>query len=570
MEQVDMRKFKKRRLLGGLKVFVFLLLSVSFFSLTSNAQPIHWQSPIEGEVLLSGTFGELRGSHYHAGTDIKPNLPVQNILAVADGFVKEILVRGGSYGNALILQHKDGYQSLYGHLDHFIPALDSIVRLAQYDRQNFSVSIELDSTEFPVTRGTVIGVMGNTGHSFGRHLHFEVRHPSGTMYNPLRSLPDVRDDTPPQFRNLKINYHDDQGREFREKTIGIRSLGGGKYTAGDLVLNSFKYSLAVDVVDLHQKTYNRNGVYKLELYRDSSLVYQSVFDSLSRDDRQYYPEHIDHIRSADSKAVYHMLRFTNNETLSQIDDENAGLIRPYPFQTQNYMVKAADFQGNTSSLTFSIRRVENPSIDYAVMYNYKIDASESSRIELDHFSLIIPSGTFVRDQRLYIFEEEVVRDNDKKRMIHMTENQLPLYERPLLLLKSNLPLEDKSKWTLAQCNGSNFRAVKTIREKDHFAARISRLGDYCLAKDTLPPEVKLMRQNNSLWYFTVTDNMHSFSALDYSATVDGEWTLVEADDKNNRLIFREFGKYRNGDTHTFELTVRDPCGNDTTISLNFK
>ena len=63
----------------------------------ATAQPVDWQPPIAGTVLLSGTFGELRGSHYHAGIDIKPNVGgPQEILATADGYVKEILVRSGS------------------------------------------------------------------------------------------------------------------------------------------------------------------------------------------------------------------------------------------------------------------------------------------------------------------------------------------------------------------------------------------------------------------------------------------------------------------------------------------
>src|SRR5690606_21026753 len=99
---------------------VVLIVSVMLLSYDfGQTQPVDWQPPIQGQVLLSGTFGELRGSHYHAGIDIKANVSgPQDILATADGYVKEVRVRGGSYGNALILQHPNGYRSLYGHLDH--------------------------------------------------------------------------------------------------------------------------------------------------------------------------------------------------------------------------------------------------------------------------------------------------------------------------------------------------------------------------------------------------------------------------------------------------------------------
>jgi len=548
-----------------------VLFIIIFSGGVCNGQPVNWQPPISGQILLSGTYGELRGNHYHGGTDIKPNVPgPQEVLATSDGYVKEIMVRGGSYGRALLLQHKDGYQSLYGHLDHFIPALDSMIYAYQYDQKNFEVNLHLDSTQFPVTAGMIIATMGNTGYSFGRHLHFEVRHPSGTTYNPLLAIPNLQDNTPPRFRNLKINYHDDQGREYQEKVIPVRSLGAGKYSAGDLVLNSFKYSLAVDVIDLHKNTPNQNGIYSLEMYRDSSLVYRSVMDSLSTEDRKYYPEHIDHISSPGSQAIYHNLRYSSKGIRSQLDDPNRGLIRPYPFQTQNYTIIASDYQGNQSTLTFSIRRVEHPSIDYTVVYNYLINSSQSSRVELGQSSIVFPGGTFVRDQRLYLFEEKIVRDNEEIIVVHMTENQTPLYERPLLKIRSDIPLREKSKWTIARCAGEKYSAIPTTREKDYFSSRIGQLSSYCLILDTLPPEIKFHPQNSNLWHFTITDNLHSFSSLKYSATVDGNWTLVEADDKNNKLIFRDFKKYRDGNDHHFVLEVKDACGNTTIFDREFK
>ena len=68
----------------------------------------------------------------------------------------------GSYGNYVILDHGNGYQTLYGHMEYG------------------SVHVNVGDS---VNEGEVIGYMGNTGESFGAHLHFEVRH-NGNRIDP--------------------------------------------------------------------------------------------------------------------------------------------------------------------------------------------------------------------------------------------------------------------------------------------------------------------------------------------------------------------------------------------------
>lgn len=69
-----------------------------------------------------------------------------------------------SYGNCVKIKHNGGYETLYAHLD--------------------SVSVKNGQN---VSKGQVIGYMGNTGNSYGAHLHFEVRKDSGRL-NPTAYL----------------------------------------------------------------------------------------------------------------------------------------------------------------------------------------------------------------------------------------------------------------------------------------------------------------------------------------------------------------------------------------------
>lgn len=70
---------------------------------------------------------------------------------------------GNSYGNYVKIKHNDGYSTLYAHLKY--------------------KSVKVKKNE-EVKQGDVIGYMGNTGHSFGAHLHFEVFNSKGEKINP--------------------------------------------------------------------------------------------------------------------------------------------------------------------------------------------------------------------------------------------------------------------------------------------------------------------------------------------------------------------------------------------------
>jgi len=79
--------------------------------------------------------------------------------------------RKGGYGNSIVIQHPNGYQSLYAHLHRFARGLKRGKR---------------------VKRGQIIGQMGSTGLSTGPHLHFGIKY-RGRWINPARKIVIVKD-----------------------------------------------------------------------------------------------------------------------------------------------------------------------------------------------------------------------------------------------------------------------------------------------------------------------------------------------------------------------------------------
>ncbi|MEA2191434.1 MAG: hypothetical protein QOI73_1555 [Solirubrobacteraceae bacterium] len=119
--------------------------------------------PVNGPI--AGAFGEQRPGHIPAGIDIAAPSGTP-IHAADDG--KVVLMQGigasGGYGNYTCVQHTATMSTCYAHQSRFGTSMGARVR-----------------------QGQVIGYVGNTGHSFGAHLHFEVRI-NGVPTQPLNYL----------------------------------------------------------------------------------------------------------------------------------------------------------------------------------------------------------------------------------------------------------------------------------------------------------------------------------------------------------------------------------------------
>ena len=144
--------------------------------------------PLDIPLKLSGTFGEFRPTHFHAGLDIKTQgkegFKVSSIKA---GSVSRIKVATTGYGKCLYIQHADGTTSVYAHLKKFAPKIESFIKAYQYEKETFLTQKFLKLGEMMVEQGEIIGYSGNTGGSLGPHLHFEIRDTKAeTPLNPLQ------------------------------------------------------------------------------------------------------------------------------------------------------------------------------------------------------------------------------------------------------------------------------------------------------------------------------------------------------------------------------------------------
>ncbi len=111
----------------------------------SNQQFTH---PFKGQI--TSEFGK-RSWRYHYGIDIDLNKG-DSVRVAFTGKVR-VSTYSKTYGHVVVVRHPNGLETLYAHLSKRLVEADSVI-----------------------TSGTIIGLGGNTGHSYGSHLHFEVRY----------------------------------------------------------------------------------------------------------------------------------------------------------------------------------------------------------------------------------------------------------------------------------------------------------------------------------------------------------------------------------------------------------
>ena len=94
---------------------------------------IFFSSIIDIPLNISGTFGELRNTHFHTGIDIKTKgKQGLKVKSIKDGYVVWIRVNKGGYGKSIYIKHSDGTTSIYAHLKMFSNEIEEYVKKIQF------------------------------------------------------------------------------------------------------------------------------------------------------------------------------------------------------------------------------------------------------------------------------------------------------------------------------------------------------------------------------------------------------------------------------------------------------
>jgi len=312
--------------------------------------------------IITGTMGELRNTHFHAGLDIDTPGVGYPVLSVQDGYISRATCTTGGYGNVLFITHPDGNTTVYAHLEEFKGAVGDYVRRERYARKVSEIDLLFNPNQFPVSRGEVIALSGNTGGSGGPHLHFEVRNNNNEAINPLiYNFTEVKDHVAPLAFKIALKTMDSKSRindQFGRFEFSV-VRNGNTYSLPYPILASGRIGVEVLAHDKMENTRFRYGINYIDMKVNDHVMFTQTIDKIDLNESRRILTLMDYKALELKGARYNKLYVDDGNILnyySGAGNKTGILVDSAETPVQ---ISLKDFNGNISKINFTLKR-SNP------------------------------------------------------------------------------------------------------------------------------------------------------------------------------------------------------------------
>ena len=556
-------------------VTIIFLCTINLLFSQGNYPKDYFINPVEIPLVLSGTFGELRSNHFHAGLDIKTQSQEGfKILATADGYVSRINVSLWGYGNALYVTHPNGFTTVYGHLKSFSPEIDAFVRKKQYAEESFTIRLYPKADQLKVKKGQVIALSGNSGSSGGPHLHFEVRDVKSNILNPMLFGINIPDHKNPTIQSA-FTYTKNSDAQVNQSNKNVQ-LVINRQANGDLLANKIyaygSIGFGINAYDRLDGALNKNGLYDLMMKVNGQKTFQFTANKFSFDESRLINSYIDYerfdrLRQRVQKCfIEHEM---NNLSLYK-NVINDGFIQIKDSMQYTVSIAAKDFEGNTTRLIIPIQGKKDSVIIPKVIkktdrfFKYK----EVNQIKDSLVSVYFPKNSFFED-----FYFDYTNENG---MVKLHNSSVPVQKSFKLSFDiSNYTEEELKYMHIAKKNkGGKLYYVSTKRKDNTLYTLSKNLGEYTLKTDNEAPKISSIGFKNGDWltrFKTIKVKIYDRGSgiKSYRGTIDGEWIRMAYDPKRNVLTYDFSDKTLEGTLHKLKVVVIDNVNNSTTFTSTF-
>jgi len=545
-----------------------------------------YRFPLDRTLSMSANFGELRANHFHAGVDLRVGgASGAKVYAIEEGHISRIYVSGTGYGKALYIEHPNGQTSVYAHLDRFAGKIADYVEEYQYKRQRFHVNDYTDTTLLPVKKGDIIGYAGNTGSSFGAHLHFEIR--ESTLQSPLNSVVKgyitPKDNVAPTFHNVAIFTLDSVNDVTRPRLLKSEKMIKKEKGYAPEKTSTFEVCnpvfIGIKSNDYQPENTSRHGIYQLNAYLDNELFYSFKLDGFEFKDTRYINSFIAYEELVDNKVTYIKTYVEDGNKIAFYENvKKKGLIFLKDTLPHNIKIEIFDDLQNKSVANFKIRKsakiatkhqVANTAQFITMQWNNAFEYYDDGlEVSLEPESLY--SNALFKSTKTEI--EKSYSD-----LWNLGYENIPLHKPMKLKIRPvNVPSnlkehifigkQNKNK-SITHCGGQ-------FEPNGFLSTEVFSFGNYFISADTIPPKVSVNVKNNNFSAqnkLTVILNDDISGIESCNGYIDGNWVLFEHDPKTNSMFYT-FDKKQMGEKgkkRQLKVIATDNCKNTTTFLYDF-
>ncbi|WP_291868463.1 M23 family metallopeptidase [Maribacter sp.] len=557
--------------------FACIFILLFSFTLTSQTQypKDAFRSPLDIPLILAGTFGELRSNHFHSGIDIKTKQREGlKVYGIGDGTITRIKVSLWGYGKVLYMAHPNGYTSVYGHLQKFSPEIEAYIKKIQYQKKSYEVEVFPDYGELKITKGDLIGYSGNTGGSAGPHLHFEIRNSATEKpTNPLLYGYEVPDATNPSLLKLfgyPISDNAQINQSNKRIQLNFKKQKDGSFLADKVNANG-TIGFGFVAFDRQDMAANKNGVYSVNLSVNGTTYTDYDFETFSFTETRYINTLIDYdYYGKYRQRIQKCFKSPGNRLSIYNTLKNNGKINIVEGLSYTIELLIKDLENNVTKLIIpvegkkdiiKIKKEEKKTPNYIV-------AKKPNNYTVGPVKVYFPSNTFYEN-----FYMNLENQNDT---VTIHNNKVPAHRNFTITFDASKhsKKEQKQLFIAKLYKKGNPSYVKTYKRGNTFTTRTKYLGTYTLAKDSIAPKITPKNFKEKQWlnnykYLTVkiSDDLSGINT--YSATLNGEWILMEYESKKNTLTYNFDDKILTTKQCVLKVVVTDNVGNKSELITNF-
>jgi len=504
-----------------------------------------WPSPpMRIPLKVTGSFGEYRDEHLHAGLDLSTYASTgHEVLAIEEGWLYRVKQKPSGEGRTIYLRHRNSRISVYAHLEDFSSRIQAIL-------PNTRIFDMFPDSRIPFKEGEVIGYSGESGRGLP-HLHLEVRSSMTRAKSHSMYIDGVKDQVAPTISSILLV-------PFMRDTQRVRLRVDKK---PHKIKVSHPVGVAVEAFDLFDESDAPCHIPEFRLYRSRKLIYHVKMAELS------------HLR--DYASAMHYLRDSTNlgptvftyKLYRDYVQKSPFILTPSTTAalgagSHQLRLEAEDFHGNISSFEFELE-VERGEVPNLEAY------SGSHFLRKGNFSLHFPKGKLssAASPRIEPINPASLRVPGAVEGFILSPSYLFWTERA----KVEYTGETGGKEYFLFWNAVESRFEPTRREKKSnlLSARISQPGKYLVARDFKPPRIEkeiqtLKAKRKTFYYISATDtgsgidpgSVHSSCGQN---SLEGEWD-----------IDRKWVRWQRIPCPKITLALCDYVGNCTQEELNVK